>query len=266
MIEGQNIDSQGDKLKQESDHIRVALVTGGGSGIGRAAALALAQDGFQTVVTGRRPEALAETAALASTDTIVPIQADISDPQSVDVLFTKIENRFERLDVLFNNAGIGTPPVLLDTVKVEDWLSCVSVNLTGAFLCARQAFGMMRRQTPQGGRIINNGSVSATSPRPGSAAYTATKHAITGLTKSISLDGRDFSIACSQIDIGNADTALAAKFKTGVPQASGDIRPEPVFDVNSCGEAIAYMARLPLSTNIQFMTIMATNMPFIGRG
>ena len=245
---------------------KTAVVTGGGSGIGRAAALELARSGFAVAIAGRRSEPLEATASMAGTGRIVPIPTDVADPDGVESLFSRALLEFGRLDVLFNNAGIGAPPVAFDELEVGDWQRCVSINLTGSFLCARRAFGIMKNQSPAGGRIINNGSVSAYSPRPASAPYTATKHAITGLTKCISLDGRPHGIACSQIDIGNADTDLAAKFKTGVPQASGDIRTEPTFDVRRCGEAVAYMAGLPLDTNIQFMTIMATSMPYIGRG
>ncbi len=242
------------------------MVTGGGTGIGRAAALALAQDGFLVAVAGRRTGPLEETVAMAASNRVLAIAADISDEKQVETLFAKVKSAFGRLDVLFNNAGIAAPPVALDELNTGDWRRCVDVNLTGAFLCARPAIRIMKSQTPAGGRIINNGSVSAYAPRPNSAPYTATKHAISGLTKCISLDGRPHNIACSQIDIGNADTEMAAKFKTGVPQASGDVRVEPVFDVSRCGEAVAHMARLPLDTNIQFMTIMATAMPYIGRG
>ena len=245
---------------------RTALVTGGGTGVGRAAALALAQDGMRVAVAGRRAGPLEETVSIAGSDRALAITADVSDERQVESLFDKIESSFGRLDVLFNNAGIAAPPVSLDELNTDDWRRCVDVNLTGSFLCARQAFRIMKSQTPVGGRIINNGSVSAYAPRPNSAPYTATKHAISGLTKCVSLDGRGHNIACSQIDIGNADTELAANFKTGVPQASGDVRVEPVFDVSRCGEAVAYMARLPLDTNVQFMTIMATAMPYIGRG
>ena len=245
---------------------RTALVTGGGTGIGRAAALALAQEGFLVAVAGRRIGPLEETVSMAAANAARAIAADVSDEKQVETLFAKVVSEFGRLDVLFNNAGVGAPPVALEDLNTDDWRRCVDVNLTGSFLCARQAIRIMKSQTPVGGRIINNGSVSAYAPRPNTAPYTATKHAISGLTKSISLDGRLHNIACSQIDIGNADTDMAAKFKTGVPQASGDIRVEPVFDVSRCGEAVAHMARLPLDTNIQFMTIMATAMPYIGRG
>ncbi|MCY3877701.1 MAG: SDR family NAD(P)-dependent oxidoreductase [Rhodobacteraceae bacterium] len=245
--------------------LKTALITGGGSGIGRAATLALARDGYLVAIAGRHIESLRETAAGAE-DVIRPIAADVTDAGSVESLFQTVMRDFGRLDLLFNNAGVGAPPVPLEDLSEADWRRCVDTNLTGTFLCTQQAIRIMKTQTPMGGRIINNGSVSAYSPRPNTAAYTATKHAISGLTKSISLDGRAHDIACSQLDIGNADSDMAAKFKTGVPQASGDIRREPVFDLEHCGNAVAFMAGLPLDTNIQFMTIMATKMPFIGRG
>lgn len=246
---------------------RVALITGAGTGIGRAAALALHKDGFNVVLAGRRKEPLDETAALANGDarTLV-VPTDISVVAEIDALFDVVRSEFGRLDVLFNNAGGGAPRVPMEDLDVNDWKKCVDVNLTGAFVCAQHAIRIMKSQTPQGGRIINNGSVSAHSPRPNTPAYTATKHAITGLTKSISLDGRQHNIACSQLDIGNADTPLGERFKHGVPQANGQIAVEPVFDVDHCGSAVSYMAALPLNTNVQFMTIMATDMPFIGRG
>ena len=245
---------------------RVAVITGAGSGIGREAALALGRAGHSLVLAGRRPEPLAETASAVDLAESVVAPTDVADPASVEKLFSLTVERFGRVDLLFNNAGIFVPAVDFDQLEVDDWRRCVDINLTGSFLCARQAFRIMRRQDPEGGRIINNGSISAHSPRPDSAAYTATKHAITGLTKSLSLDGRAHGICCSQLDIGNAGTEMAAKFPLGVRQASGDIRPEPVFDVAHCGEAVAYMASLPLDTNIQFMTIMASTMPYIGRG
>ena len=246
--------------------LKVALVTGAGSGIGRAAALALGKSGYGVVLGGRNVEALEETAGILANDRVLSLAADVTDPVSVSRMFDNALKGFGRLDVLFNNAGVGAPAVPLDELEIADWKKCVDTNLTGAFLCARQAFRIMKAQSPRGGRIINNGSVSAHSPRPNSAPYTSTKHAISGLTKSISLDGRAYNIACSQIDIGNAETAMASKFKIGVPQASGDIRAEPVFDVAHVGDAVAHMAQLPLNANIQFMTIMATTMPYIGRG
>jgi len=246
---------------------RVALITGAGTGIGRAAARALSRDGFDVVLAGRREEPLNETARLMGDEAqslVVP--TDISIIEEIDMLFDKVRSEFGRLDVLFNNAGGGAPRILMEDLDVADWKKCVDVNLTGAFVCAQHAIRIMKAQEPKGGRIINNGSVSAHSPRPNTPAYTATKHAITGLTKSISLDGRQHNIACSQIDIGNADTPLGERFKNGVPQANGQVAAEPVFDVEHCGSAVAYMAGLPLDTNVQFMTIMATNMPYIGRG
>ena len=247
---------------------KVALVTGGGTGIGRSAALALQNDGFHVIICGRRAEQLSETEALGATDkpAIKGIVADVADSASVASLFKTIEQDYGRGDVVFNNAGKGAPRVELDELQEADWRSCVDVNLTGSFLCAQAAFKLMKSQSPQGGRIINNGSISAHAPRPNTIAYTATKHAITGMTKSIALDGRPFSIACSQLDIGNADTAIGNRFTKGVPQANGDIMVEPVIESDECGRAVAYMASLPLDTNILNMTIMATNMPFVGRG
>lgn len=247
---------------------KVAVVTGAGTGIGRAAALALNRDGYHVVLAGRRQEPLDETAAMAENAAarMVSVPTDISVIEEIDALFSEVRAEFGRLDVLFNNAGGGAPRVPMEELDVADWKKCVDVNLTGAFVCAQHAIRIMKSQNPRGGRIINNGSVSAHSPRPNTPAYTSTKHAITGLTKSISLDGRQHDIACSQLDIGNADTPLGERFKHGVPQANGDIAVEPVFDVAHCGTAVAYMANLPLDTNVQFMTIMATKMPYIGRG
>jgi NAD(P)-dependent dehydrogenase (short-subunit alcohol dehydrogenase family) len=244
---------------------RVALVTGGGSGIGRAAALALAREGFAVVVAGRRPEPLERVAAEAGPDAR-PVVCDVRDPASVGSLFAEIEARLGRLDLLFNNAGTGAPPVPLEELSLDDWTAVVETNLTGAFLCTQHAFRLMKQQTPRGGRIVNNGSISAYAPRPLSAPYTATKHAISGLTKSTSLDGRPYDIACGQIDIGNADTDLTAPMRTGVRQADGSIRPEPTIDVEHVARAVVYMATLPLDVNVQSMTVMATTMPFIGRG
>jgi len=247
---------------------KFALVTGGGVGIGRATALKLAAAGWHVAVTGRRAEPLEATAreieakgrrALAKT-------CDIGDPAQVRALFEAVETAFGRLDLLFNNAGVGAPGVPMDELTFEQWKSVVDANLTGAFLCAQGAMRMMKKQTPQGGRIINNGSISATAPRPNSAPYTATKHAITGLTKSIALDGRPFDIACGQIDIGNALTDMARRMTQGVPQADGRIAIEPMMDPDEVGDAVVHMASLPLSTNILNMTIMATKMPFVGRG
>ncbi len=247
---------------------KTALVTGAGSGIGRAAAIALAEAGHAVALVGRRAEPLDDTAATitASGGRCLVLPADVGDPAAVAAVFDHTVAAFGRLDVLFNNAGRGAPPVPVDELAVEDWLAVVNVNLTGAFLCARQAFRVMRAQQPQGGRIINNGSISAHVPRPFSAPYTATKHAITGLTRSLSLDGRAFNIACGQIDIGNAATDMTAPMAAGILQADGAIRPEPRMDVAEVARAVVHMASLPLSANIQFMTIMATTMPYIGRG
>jgi NAD(P)-dependent dehydrogenase (short-subunit alcohol dehydrogenase family) len=247
---------------------RFALVTGAGSGIGKASALALARTGWDVALAGRRREPLEEAAreitALGRRAIAAP--CDVGDPEAVKALFALVEREFGRLDFLFNNAGSGAPPLTIDELPYEKWKAVVDVNLNGAFLCARGAFGLMRRQRPQGGRIINNGSISAHTPRPFSAAYTATKHAITGLTKSIALDGRNYDIACGQIDVGNALTEMARKQTQGVPQADGRIAVEPTIDPDEVGAAIAHMANLPLSTNILSMTIMATKMPFVGRG
>jgi NAD(P)-dependent dehydrogenase (short-subunit alcohol dehydrogenase family) len=243
---------------------KVALVTGAGSGIGRACAVALAEAGYAVVLAGRRAEALEQTAAMAPGSLAVP--ADVADPAQVRNLFALAREKFGRLDVLFNNAGRGAPGVPLDELTYQQWDDVVRVNLTGAFLCAQEAMRIMKTQTPRGGRIINNGSISATVPRPNSAPYTATKHAITGLTKSISLDGRPWDIACSQIDIGNAATELTERMSAGVPQANGTIAVEPRMDVRHVAEAVLYMANLPLEVNVQFITLMATKMPFVGRG
>jgi len=245
-----------------------ALECQSGSGIGRAVALGFLQAGDAVILAGRRVDTLHETAALAgeTAKRILIVPTDVSDPQSVAALFTAIEERFGRLDVLFNNAGTGAPAMTVDEMSLAQWRTVVDVNLNGAFYCAREAFRMMRHQQPQGGRIINNGSISAHVPRPGSAAYTATKHAVTGLTRTLSLDGRAFNIACGQIDIGNADTAIAQPMRQGIRQATGDIRVEPVMDVAHAASAVLYMAGLPLEANVQFMTVMATTMPYIGRG
>jgi NAD(P)-dependent dehydrogenase (short-subunit alcohol dehydrogenase family) len=246
---------------------RVVLVTGAGSGIGAAVAEAFAARGDCVVLTGRRVDALEATAArIGDADRTLAHRADVSQAAEVDELFQALESRFGRLDILFNNAGRGAPPVSFEDITLEDWNAVVGVNLTGAFLCAQRAFALMKRQDPRGGRIINNGSISAHAPRPRSAPYTATKHAITGLTKSISLDGRAFDITCGQIDIGNAETPLTARMAQGVPQADGRIAVEPVMAVDHVAEAVVMMASLPLDANIPFLTIMANGMPFIGRG
>lgn len=247
---------------------RYALITGAGAGIGYATSLALAKAGWRVALTGRRPAPLEQTAqdveALGRRALVCP--CDIGDPQSVKALFAKVAESFGRLDLLFNNAGAGAPPVPMEELTYEQWKAVIDVNLTGAFLCAQGAIAMMKSQSPKGGRIINNGSVSAHAPRPNSAPYTATKHAITGLTKSIALDGRVHDIACGQIDIGNALTDMARKMTTGVPQADGRIAIEPTIDPEQVGAAVVHMASLPLSANILTMTIMATKMPFVGRG
>jgi NAD(P)-dependent dehydrogenase (short-subunit alcohol dehydrogenase family) len=245
----------------------VAVVTGAGSGIGRAAALALADRGWSVVLAGRRADALAQTRDLAADPERFHVQAtDVSDRDQVEALFDGAVARFGRVDLLFNNAGTGAPPVPLEDLSLEDWRRVVDVNLTGAFLCLQAAFRRMKAQDPQGGRIINNGSISAQVPRPRSVAYTATKHAMTGLTRQASLDGRAYNIACGQIDIGNAATEMTARMSRGVLQADGSVAPEPTMDVGAVAEAVAYMAGLPLGANVQFMTVMATAMPFIGRG
>jgi NAD(P)-dependent dehydrogenase (short-subunit alcohol dehydrogenase family) len=247
---------------------RVTVVTGAGSGIGRAAALKFLDHGDTVFVVGRRSEALDQTRALCGGDTDRAIVAptDVSDPASVDALFELIRQKAGRVDLVFNNAGTGAPNVPVDELRVEDWSRVIATNLTGAFLVARGAFGMMRRQVPQGGRIINNGSVSAHVPRPYSIAYTASKHAVTGITRSLSLDGRAYNIACGQIDIGNAATEMAAQISKGVRQADGSIKAEPTMDPAHVADAVFYMAGLPLSENVQFMTVMASAMPFVGRG
>jgi NAD(P)-dependent dehydrogenase (short-subunit alcohol dehydrogenase family) len=247
---------------------RIAIVTGAGTGIGRAVAVALLAEGYSVVLAGRREDLLAETArsseAPAGRGLIVP--TDVADPDSVRNLFERTYDAFGRLDLLFNNAGVAAPGVPLEDLTLDQWKRVVDTNLNGAFYCTQHAFRLMKNQKPRGGRIINNGSISASVPRPRSAPYTATKHAITGLTKSISLDGRAYDIACGQIDIGNAATDLTARMSQGVPQANGDIAVEPVMDVRHVARAVVYMASLPLDANVQFMTVMATKMPFIGRG
>ena len=247
---------------------KVAIVTGAGSGIGKAAALALLGAGYRVALAGRRREALDATVRDAGSDDadLMPVVTDVGDPDSVTRLFAAVEERFGRLDLLFNNAGIGAPATPLEDLPLEQLRAVSDTNLLGAFLCTQHAIRMMKTQTPRGGRIINNGSISAQAPRPNSAPYTATKHAITGLTKSTSLDGRKHDIACGQIDIGNAATEMAARMATGVPQANGEVAVEPLMDVAHVASAIIYMASLPLAANVQFMTVMATKMPFVGRG
>ena len=246
---------------------KIALVTGAGSGIGRHSALALADAGYAVALAGRRQEALDETAGLARDPSrMLAISTDVGDPASVDALFAQVQESYGRLDVLFNNAGMGAPGVLLEDLEYEQWQAVVAVNLTGSFLCTQAAFKIMKDQDPRGGRIINNGSVSAEAPRPNSAPYTATKHAISGLTKSTSLDGRKYDIACGQIDIGNTATDMTQRMNDGVPQPDGSKMVEPRFDVQHVANAVVQMAELPLDTNVLFMTIMATKMPFVGRG
>ena len=247
---------------------KVAVVTGGGSGIGRGVALALAAEGYAVVLAGRRKEPLELTAAEGSRlgARMLAVPTDVANPRSVEALFAETAGTFGRLDLLFNNAGSGAPSVPLEDLSYEQWSSVVGANLTGAFLCTQEAIKIMKRQEPRGGRIVNNGSISAHAPRPNSAPYTATKHAITGLTKSTSLDGRKYDIACSQIDIGNAATEMTLPMVKGVMQANGDIEIEPRIDVQHVARAVLYMASLPLDANVQFMTVMATKMPFIGRG
>jgi NAD(P)-dependent dehydrogenase (short-subunit alcohol dehydrogenase family) len=245
-----------------------AIVTGAGSGIGQAVSLALLAGGWSVALAGRRADLLQETAVLAgdAAGRALPHAADVADAASVNALFEATKSRFGRLDLLFNNAGTGAPPVPLEDLSVEAWKRVVDINLTGAFLCTQAAFRLMKAQDPRGGRIVNNGSISAHVPRPRSVAYTATKHAITGLTRSTSLDGRAYGIACGQIDIGNAGTEMTRAMSKGVMQADGSIAAEPVMDVKAVADAVLYMAGLPLEANVQFMTVMATDMPFIGRG
>ena len=245
---------------------RVAVVTGAGSGIGRAVSLALLDDGYVVALAGRRLEPLQETAALAKAGTSIIVPTDVTDPASVDALFAAVKSGTGRLDLLFNNAGIGAPTTNFGDITFEQWQAVVAVNINGMFLCASGAYRAMRDQSPPGGRIINNGSISAHAPRPGSAAYTATKHAVTGLTKAISLDGRMHNIVASQIDIGNAATDMTARMAKGVPQADGRIAVEPTMDVATVATTVLSMANMSLDANVQFITIMASNMPFIGRG
>ena len=246
---------------------RTALVTGAGSGVGKAAALALLAAGWQVALAGRRAEPLQEVATESgAAERCLVLPADVADEASVQALFAAVVQRFGRLDLLFNNAGVNAPGVLLEDLPLAQWKNVVDINLTGMFLCTREAFRVMKAQTPRGGRIINNGSISATAPRPNSVAYTATKHAVTGLTKTASLDGRKYDIAVGQIDIGNAATDMAMRMAKGVPQANGEIAVEPLMDVNIVGQSIVYMASLPLEANILYHTVMATKMPFVGRG
>jgi len=250
-----------------ASHNKVAVVTGAGTGIGKAVSLALLKDGYRVALAGRRKEPLEKAVAESGAGArALAVPTDVSDPQSVRALFAKVKEAFARLDVLFNNAGIGAPGVPMEDLTFDQWKAVVEINLTGVFLCTQEAIKLMKSQDPKGGRIINNGSISAHAPRPNSAPYTATKHAVTGLTKSTSLDGRKYDIACSQIDIGNAQTELAARMANGVPQANGTIAVEPLMDVNHVASAVLYMASLPLDANAQFLTIMATKMPFVGRG
>ena len=245
---------------------KIAVVTGAGSGIGAAVAMALGGDGWTVVLAGRRHARLEELASAYPDLSLDPVPTDVTDEESVRSLFDVTTTRHGRVDLLFNNAGMGAPPRELDEIPLEEWQAVVNVNLTGVFLCTREAFRVMRRQLPQGGRIINNGSISAHVPRPNSAPYTSTKHAITGLTRSTSLDGRKYNIACGQIDIGNAASGMAANMNAGMPQANGSVAPEPTMDVQDVARSVVFMASLPLESNVQFMTVMATKMPFIGRG
>jgi NAD(P)-dependent dehydrogenase (short-subunit alcohol dehydrogenase family) len=246
---------------------RVALVTGAGSGIGKSAALALLKDGYHVALVGRRSELLENTAAESGAkDRALALPADVTQIEHVRTVFAKTKDTWGRLDVLFNNAGMGAPAVPMEELPIEKWREVVELNLTAMFMCIQEAIRIMKAQEPRGGRIINNGSISAHAPRPMSVAYTATKHAVTGLTKCVSLDGRKHDIACGQIDIGNAMTELAARMAKGVPQADGSIKPEPLMDVEHVGRAVLHMANLPLDVNVQFMTIMASKMPFVGRG
>ncbi len=246
---------------------KVALVTGAGSGIGKAAALALLKDGFAVALVGRRKEMLDQTAAESgAAERALVLAGDITQPSAVKEIFSKLKSKWGRLDVLFNNAGMGAPAVPMEDLPIETWKAVVDINLNAMFYCTQEAIRIMKAQQPKGGRIINNGSISAHAPRPMSVAYTSTKHAVTGLTKCLSLDGRKNDIAASQIDIGNALTELAARMAKGVPQADGSVKPEPLMDVAHVGTAVLHMAKLPLDVNVQFMTIMATKMPFVGRG
>ncbi|MFN7994599.1 MAG: SDR family oxidoreductase [Bryobacteraceae bacterium] len=248
--------------------LKIALVTGAGSGIGRAVSVAFHRAGYSVVLAGRHLQSLEQTAALAESEerAMLPVPTDVGDPESVRVLFATVREKFGRLDVLFNNAGVGAPAIPIEDLSYEQWTRVMAVNLTGPFLCGQEAIRLMKQQDPRGGRIINNGSISAHVPRPNSAPYTATKHGVTGLTKSLSLDGRKYDIACGQIDIGNAGTEMTARMSSGVLQPNGTKMPEPTINVEHVAEAVLYMAQLPLEANVQFMTVMATKMPFIGRG
>lgn len=251
-----------------SAHTKVAIITGAGTGIGKAAALALLKDGYRVVLAGRRLAPLEKVVAdadVSGSQTLI-VQTDVSDLTSVQTLFARTKEIFGRLDVLFNNAGVGAPGIPLEDLSYMQWKTVVDINLTGVFLCTQEAFKIMKAQDPRGGRIINNGSISAHAPRPNSSPYTATKHALTGLTKATALDGRKYDIACGQIDIGNAETELTARMSQGVPQANGQVAVEPVMDVDHVAQAVRYMANLPLDANVLFMTVMATKMPFVGRG
>jgi len=247
---------------------KVALVTGAGTGIGKHSALALMREGYAVVLAGRRKDLLEATAAEGKSTgaATLAVPTDVADPESIRALFAKTKDTFGRLDLLFNNAGIGAPPVPLEELPFEKWKAVVDTNLTGAFICTQEAIKIMKDQQPRGGRIINNGSISAHAPRPFSVAYTSTKHAITGLTKSTSLDGRKYDIACGQIDVGNAATEMTERMKKGVPQANGSVEVEPTMDVQNVARAVVYMASLPLDANVMFLTVMATKMPFVGRG
>ena len=253
-------------MNTETSTSKVVLVTGAGTGIGRAVALAFLRDGHRVVLAGRRVEPLQSVAKESGTDRALPVSTDVGNPDSVAALFAQIKEKFGRLDVLVNNAGVSGLGMSFEDIGFEQWQNIVNINLTGSFLCAQGAFKIMKDQLPQGGRIINNGSISAHAPRPNSAPYTSTKHAITGLTKSLSLDGRKYNIACGQIDIGNALTELSARMTKGVPQANGEVAIEPMMEATEVADAVIHMAALPLTTNVQFMTIMATKMPFVGRG
>ena len=250
-----------------STHSKIAIVTGAGSGVGKAATLALLQDGYRVVLAGRRVEPLAAVITESgASDRALAVPTDVSDPDSVKALFEATVQAFGRVDLLFNNAGVNAPGIPLEDLTIEQWRNVVDINLTGMFLCIQQAFRVMKAQSPMGGRIINNGSISATTPRPNSIAYTSTKHAVKGLTKTASLDGRKYDIAVGQIDIGNAATEMAQRMATGVIQANGEIAIEPLMDVNIVGQSVVYMASLPLEANVMFHTVMATKMPFAGRG